>query len=194
VGPKATSTHITLYCVVEGENIYDSSFPVKIESSAYIDELKTEIRKCQAPAFNEIASKNLQIFKDHLPIGDLVAELSDQAQKLPGLGTVSEYWDVRPSNGKFVHVVVQKLSATNAQIGNQELSVLRQAKSPSLVQNVFAPGKPGHDGLTKMDVLTEADRPDVRLCLFTLDGAAKPLELTKEQAEFHMMVASLPSS
>jgi len=132
-----TPKSITLCCVVEGENLSDNSFRVSIDTSAVIDDLKQEIKKCQAPAFNHIAPSRLVVFRDSIPITDIVAARSNASRKLSAMDTIFECWPEQPREQKTVHVVIGKHSINNEQGDQLEQSKWRAPKQEESSQRLF---------------------------------------------------------
>jgi len=123
------SKFIRLWCVVEGKNILDNTFRVNIDTGAFIDDLKQEIKKSQDPEFNDIAPNRLQIFKDNIPVTDTLATRSHQAQKLPAMDQIRDYWLEQP-NQQIQVVVVLPAGTGSTSSGHMPAHALLPYQTP----------------------------------------------------------------
>ncbi|KAF9921074.1 hypothetical protein BGZ67_000782, partial [Mortierella alpina] len=70
-----TDIHLTLFCLIDGETT-SNAFPVEVESSKTIGDLKKLIKTEQAPAFDDITANSLTLWKVSLLIPDDEEETS----------------------------------------------------------------------------------------------------------------------
>ncbi|ORZ18247.1 hypothetical protein BCR41DRAFT_395488 [Lobosporangium transversale] len=61
------ATQLTLYCVKEGESLYDA-FPIELSSNLKVDALRDELKKKKAPEFDNVAANTLALWQVSIPI------------------------------------------------------------------------------------------------------------------------------
>ncbi|KAG0069968.1 hypothetical protein BGZ92_004574, partial [Podila epicladia] len=101
---------ISLCCVVDGESI---SFPVKIESTETIGDLKDAIKTALSPQFDDIAAKDLTLWRVSIslvPLKDrkpIILKQIDSAEELDPGNDISDEFEERPPK-KTIHIIVQR--------------------------------------------------------------------------------------
>jgi len=101
---------VTLFCVVNGDDPTDRTFPVKIEKTNTVGELKELIKTKKCPEFDDTVADSLTLWKVDIsqdalaslePDFDYVTENS----KLSPLSTISEVFPEGPAD-KHLHIIV----------------------------------------------------------------------------------------
>ncbi|KAF9203681.1 hypothetical protein BGZ59_001488 [Podila verticillata] len=108
-----TDNRLSLFCLVEGEST-SIAFPVKTSSADTVGDLKNLIVKGdQAPAFKDVASKDLTLWRVSIPIDDdevpiLLNNVPDKDKKK--LGPATRLSKVFPEElpEETVHIIVQR--------------------------------------------------------------------------------------
>ncbi|KAF9271241.1 hypothetical protein BGZ74_006306, partial [Mortierella antarctica] len=108
-----TDNRLSLFCLVEGEST-SIAFPVKTSSSDTVGDLKNLIvNGDQAPAFKDVASKDLTLWRVSIPINDdevpiLLNSVPDKDKKK--LGPATRLSKVFPEDlpEETVHIIVQR--------------------------------------------------------------------------------------
>ncbi|KAF9554275.1 hypothetical protein EC968_009721, partial [Mortierella alpina] len=109
-----TDNLLTLFCLVDGEPTFNA-FPVGIESSKTIGDLKELIKTALSPQFDDIAAKDLTIWSVSIPDDDDDEEIpimldnvsSKDKKKLRATRGLLEVFPVKPSKNT-IHVIVQR--------------------------------------------------------------------------------------
>jgi len=113
--PSCCRMEYTLNCIVLGEK---SAFPVKINNTQSVGDLKKEIREQKAPEFNSFAPDKLKVYKLNIAISDpdypkVQADISgkkfecNETDKLEPVVGLSEYFgDSNPPKKSAIHIVV----------------------------------------------------------------------------------------
>ncbi|KAF8909058.1 hypothetical protein BGZ58_006036, partial [Dissophora ornata] len=105
-----TNNLLTLFCLVEGES---TPFPVKIESSESIGELKKAIKTEIPDTLNGIDAKDLTLWRVEVPLAPLqdrkpiVLNEVDSATELDPTDDLADVFEVQPPK-KRIHVIVQR--------------------------------------------------------------------------------------
>lgn len=105
-----TNKLLTLFCLVDGES---TPFPVKIEFTETIGDLKKAIKDEQTPDFDDITAKALSLWKVSIPVVPKKERkeisLADVLSKeeLDETDDVSDIFDEKPPK-KTIHVIVQR--------------------------------------------------------------------------------------
>jgi len=109
-----TNNHLTLFCLIDGETT-SNAFPVEIESSKTIGDLKKLIKTEQAPAFDDITANNLTLWKVSLSISDdeeetfITLDAFSDKKKLQPTNRLSRLF-VEPQLEDTIHIIVQRPS------------------------------------------------------------------------------------
>lgn len=106
-----TDNHLTLFCLVDGESA-SNAFPVEVESSKTIGDLKNLLKTKKAPEFDDIAADKLILWSvsisddddDDLPI--LLGSFSDK-KKLKVTAKLSKVYAMGPPEDT-IHIIVER--------------------------------------------------------------------------------------
>ena len=111
---------ITLSCLVAGENPYDNAFNVKVNKTEAVSELRDAIKENQKPFFDNIAPKELKLWKVDISLEkenkklelvntkinvNIKEELG--GEKLPPLSKISKHFTSQPAD-EHIHIIVQR--------------------------------------------------------------------------------------
>src|SRR3954451_6335423 len=110
---------ITLSCLVAGENPYDNAFNVKVNKTEAVSELRDAIKENQKPFFDNIAPKELKLWKVDISfeeenkklelvntkINVNIKEELGGVELLP-LSKISKHFSSQPAD-KHIHIIVQ---------------------------------------------------------------------------------------
>ncbi|KAI8359578.1 hypothetical protein B0O80DRAFT_233929 [Mortierella sp. GBAus27b] len=116
-----TDTHLTLFCLVNGET---TSFPVAIESTKTIGDLKDLIKTKQTPDFDDIAAKSLTLWRVSLPVvpkkdrkAISLAEVPSK-EELDETDDISDVFEEKPPK-KTIHIIVQRPPQVHAPVSSR---------------------------------------------------------------------------
>ncbi|KAF9352665.1 hypothetical protein BGX34_012028 [Mortierella sp. NVP85] len=105
-----TDTHLTLFCVVDGET---TSFPVAIESTKTVGDLKKLIKAEKAKAFEEVDADQLTLWRVSFPVvpkserkAVSLADISTK-EELDETDDISDVFEEKPPK-KTIHIIVQR--------------------------------------------------------------------------------------
>jgi hypothetical protein len=105
------ATIVTLLCLVNGDS---SAFPVRIDKTLLVGDLKNEIKKAKAPEFDNFAADKLTLWKVNIPDDGEAAiqRLALQADtaneiKMRPTKKIGEYYREQPAEG-HIHVVIER--------------------------------------------------------------------------------------
>ena len=99
---------ITLLCLVKG-NTTANAFPVHIEGSSLVGDLKKAIKAEKAPEFDIFSADKLRLWKVTIPgdqddqLRNLILQDSDE---LLAINDIGDYWPTSPPK-KHIHVIVK---------------------------------------------------------------------------------------
>jgi Crinkler effector protein N-terminal domain len=102
---------IALLCLVHGDSA-DHAFPVRIDKTLLIGDLKKEIKKEKAPEFDKFAADKLNLWKvdisydDEDAVKQLVLKVTNTVKKMSPLSKISKYFGDEPME-EHIHVVIQ---------------------------------------------------------------------------------------
>ncbi|KAF9287535.1 hypothetical protein BGZ68_001691 [Mortierella alpina] len=128
-----TDNHLTLFCLVEGEST-SNAFPVEIEPSKTIGELKKLIKTEQAPAFDDITANSLTLWKVSLSIPNdeedtsITLDAFSDKKKLRPTDDVSDVFNEKPPK-KTIHIIVQRPPSPPPSGLDPEIAALRKQLS-----------------------------------------------------------------
>ncbi len=111
-----TDQRLNFLCLVDGES---TSFPVGIESTKTIGDLKDEIKAKQSPDFDDIVANKLTLWRVSIPLlpkkDRKCISLIDVATKdeLDEIDDLFEVFD-EPLPKKTIHIIVQRPPQGNA--------------------------------------------------------------------------------
>jgi len=116
----AADTIIVLICLVQGETA-DRAFPVRIESSRLVGELKDAVKQKKSPKFDNFAADELTLWSINVPINEydpatlstLLATSDQQPTKLLPASKVKKYYSLE-ADDEQIHVIVQPPTTTTA--------------------------------------------------------------------------------
>ncbi|KAG0015829.1 hypothetical protein BGZ81_011501 [Podila clonocystis] len=136
-----TDNRLSLFCLVEGESS-SVAFPVKTSSADTVGDLKNLIvNGDQAPAFKDVASKDLTLWRVSIPIEDdevpiLLNNVTHKDKKK--LGPATRLSKVFPEElaEETVHIIVQRPPQGDLRVDIKKIA-----------DKVFAPGSPITDFL-----------------------------------------------
>src|SRR5690242_17512620 len=105
------TTTITLLCLVHGDS---SVFPVRIDKTLLVGDLKDEIKKKKSPKFDDIPANELTLWKVDISDDDEAAiqQLALQAHTANEIlmwptREISEYFENQPTR-RHIHVVTER--------------------------------------------------------------------------------------
>ena len=99
---------ITLLCLVKG-NITANAFPVHIEGSSLVGDLKDAIKAKKAPEFDNFPADRLKLWKVKIPDNqdDLLSNLTlNDGDELLATKKISKYFPDSPPE-EHIHVIVK---------------------------------------------------------------------------------------
>src|SRR4051794_28282679 len=110
----------TLSCLVAGENPYDNAFNIKVNKTETVSELKDAIKDNQKPFFDNVAPKELKLWKVDISLEEeneklkLVNEkinvnIKDELEgiELKPLSKISKHFSSQPAD-EHIHIIVQR--------------------------------------------------------------------------------------
>ncbi|GES87269.1 hypothetical protein GLOIN_2v1571020 [Rhizophagus clarus] len=116
---NAMST-ITLSCLVVGENPYENVFEVDIDNNKTVNRLKDAIKENQKPFFDNIAPKELKLWKVDISLKEenkklelvntkINVNIKEDlgGEELPPLSKISKYFPSQPAD-EHIHIIVQR--------------------------------------------------------------------------------------
>jgi hypothetical protein len=109
---------IALLCLVHGDSA-DHAFPVRIDKTLLIGDLKKEIKKEKAPEFDKFAADKLNLWKvdisydDEDAVKQLALKETDVIKKMLPASEIGEYFENTPTK-KCIHVVIECPAAGGA--------------------------------------------------------------------------------
>ncbi|KAK3836304.1 MAG: hypothetical protein J3R72DRAFT_477166 [Linnemannia gamsii] len=115
-------SRINLFCLVDGGTLFNA-FPVEIESSKTIGDLKDLIKTKKAPRFEDIAADELTLWRVSIPINDdnndlpvLLGNVPDKDRK--NLSPVTRLSKVFPEDlpDETIHIIVQRLPPVHSPV------------------------------------------------------------------------------
>ncbi|GJJ67990.1 hypothetical protein EMPS_00336 [Entomortierella parvispora] len=118
------TNNLTLFCLVEGDS---TPFPIKIELTSSIGELKDEIKLKKTPEFDDIAADRLTLWRVSIPVAPLNERRSvslkdfNSAAELDPTDDVSDVFKETPPK-KTIHVIVQPPSSIDTRSGDNKRS------------------------------------------------------------------------
>ncbi|KAG0195067.1 hypothetical protein BGX28_002366, partial [Mortierella sp. GBA30] len=105
-----TDNLVTLFCLVDGES---TPFPVEIESTKTIGQLKDAIKAKKAPRFDDVAADELTLWRVTLPLVPLkdrkpiiLSKVESATELDPGNDISDEFEEKLPK--KTIHLIVQR--------------------------------------------------------------------------------------
>src|SRR4051794_2282607 len=103
------ATIVTLLCLVNGTS---SAFPVRIDKTLLVGDLKDEIKMKKAPKFDSFAADeltlwNVDILYDEGAVKQLVLEEGNTVKKMSPVSEIGEYFEKAPIK-KHIHVVIER--------------------------------------------------------------------------------------
>ncbi|GBC08874.1 hypothetical protein RclHR1_08450002 [Rhizophagus clarus] len=111
---------ITLSCLVVGENPYENVFKVDIDNNKTINRLKDAIKENQKPFFDNIASKELKLWKVDISLKEenkklelvntkINVNIKEDlgGEELPPLSKISKHFPSQPAD-EHIHIIVQR--------------------------------------------------------------------------------------
>ncbi|KAG0327520.1 hypothetical protein BGZ99_007478, partial [Dissophora globulifera] len=134
-----THNCLSLFCLVDGES---TPFPVKIESSESVGELKKAVKAEKAPEFDDVAADKLTLWHVSIPVLAKAErkEISlidvQSKEELDETDDVSDVFAVQPPK-KTIHIIVQRPSPVHAPIPARATTPL-----PGHLSDASRPGTP----------------------------------------------------
>ncbi|KAG0277967.1 hypothetical protein BGZ97_009804, partial [Linnemannia gamsii] len=106
-----TDNLLTLFCLVDGETT-SNAFPVEIESSKTIGDLRKLIKTEIPDTFNGVDAKDLALWRVSIPVAankhkPIVLNEFESATELDPTDDVSDVFPDKPPK-KTIHVIVQR--------------------------------------------------------------------------------------
>ncbi|PKK55649.1 hypothetical protein RhiirC2_858940 [Rhizophagus irregularis] len=111
---------ITLSCLVAGENPYENAFNVKVNKTEAVSELKDVIKENQKPFFDNVAPKELKLWKVDISLEEENEKLTavntkinvNIKEELGGvellpLSKISKHFPSQPAD-EHIHIIVQR--------------------------------------------------------------------------------------
>src|SRR5437868_11208874 len=111
---------ITLSCLVVGENPYENAFNVKINKTEAVSELKDTIKEKQKPFFDNVAPKDIKLWKVDISLKEenkklfavntkINVNIKDklEGEELKPLSKISKHFPSQPAD-KHIHIIVQR--------------------------------------------------------------------------------------
>ena len=113
---------ITLSCLVAGENPYDNSFPVDIDTNKVktVGHFKDAIKEKKAPEFDNFATDKLKLWKVDIPFEEenkklelvntkINVNIKEDlgGEELPPLSKISKHFTSQPAD-EHIHIIVQR--------------------------------------------------------------------------------------
>ncbi|GBC10285.1 hypothetical protein RclHR1_00950022 [Rhizophagus clarus] len=111
---------ITLSCLVVGENPYENVFEVDIDNNKTVNRLKDAIKENQKPFFDNIAPKELKLWKVDISLKEenkklelvntkINVNIKEDlgGEELPPLSKISKYFPSQPAD-EHIHIIVQR--------------------------------------------------------------------------------------
>ncbi|KAG0296276.1 hypothetical protein BGZ97_004575, partial [Linnemannia gamsii] len=145
----ATNT-LTLFCLINGDPT-SNAFSVKIPSSDTVDDLKNLIKTTQSPDFNDIAAKNLTLWRVTIPVvagkiheAVFLNEI-DAKTELVAIDEISELFKKKTLPKKSIHIIIERSKGTphtlELEALRQEIEDLRGGKSIVVLNVVLRPNR-----------------------------------------------------
>ena len=118
-----TNNRLTLFCLVDGEAT-SNAFSIKVPSIDTVDDLKNLIKSALSPQFDDIAAKDLSLWRVSIPITKDNSEIpilfnniaKEEKEKLLPSKDLSNIFEEKPPK-KTIHIIVQRPSPL--QSGNE---------------------------------------------------------------------------
>ncbi|KAG0196176.1 hypothetical protein BGX33_001959, partial [Mortierella sp. NVP41] len=107
-----TDNHLSLFCLVDGEAT-TNAFPVEIESTKTIGDLKDLIKAKQSPDFDDIVANSLTLWRVSIPDDDdndehpILLDKVSEKKKLKATTKLSKVFDTELPEDT-IHVIVQR--------------------------------------------------------------------------------------
>ena len=111
-----TVNYLSLFCVVDGES---TPFPVEIESTKTIGNLKKLIKSEKTPRFDDVAADELTLWRVSIPVDSpgkrkpVVLSEDESATELDPMDDISDVFKKTPPK-KTIHIIVQRPPLGNA--------------------------------------------------------------------------------
>ncbi|KAG0257284.1 hypothetical protein BGZ95_005291 [Linnemannia exigua] len=114
-----SNIYISLFCLVDGEAT-SNAFPVEIESTKTIGDLKELIKSKKSPEFNDVAADKLTLWRVSIPVTDnkqpsVLSNFLKSALELTPTDDVSEVFPETPPK-KTIHIIVLRPPPVHAPI------------------------------------------------------------------------------
>jgi hypothetical protein len=106
-------------CLVAGENPYNNAFNIKINEAETVAELKKSIKEIQKPFFDNVAFKDLKLWKVNIPLDSENEKLSAintninvnikedlEGVEMSALSKISKHFPTQ-SDDEHIHIVIQ---------------------------------------------------------------------------------------
>ncbi|KAF9300485.1 hypothetical protein BGZ74_007822, partial [Mortierella antarctica] len=115
-----TNTHLTLFCLVDGETT-SQAFSIEIDQTKTVHDLKGAIKTKKAPRFDDVAAHKIALWRVSIPDDDDDEEEEEDLpilldnipgkdkRKLEARRELSDVFDDKPAK-ILVHVIVQRPS------------------------------------------------------------------------------------
>ncbi|KAH7028519.1 hypothetical protein BKA57DRAFT_431333 [Linnemannia elongata] len=172
-----TENYLTLFCLVDGEPTFNA-FPVEIESTKTIGNLKDLIKTKKAPRFDDVAADELTLWRVSIPDDDNDDEIpivlgnvnnKDKKKLRATRGLLEVFPDKPPKN--TIHVIVQRPPPVHVPVpacASTALSDKTRPGSPvsgimdviKQIQGTFHPRGPGSDSAPQLsNIMPYQERP-----------------------------------